>query len=88
MGYKGDRKVITGLDKRNRQHSYAMGCARDRHETINARMKTWGALKLPFRHDRHDHHYFFQSVMVIEQIKIENGSKPFEVINYIDPVCI
>ena len=60
MGYKGDRKVITGLDKRNKQHSYAMGCARDRHETINARMKTWGALKLPFRYNRHDHHYFFK----------------------------
>ena len=40
MGYKGDRKVITGLDKRNRHHFYAMGCVRDRHETINARMKT------------------------------------------------
>ena len=83
MGYKGDRKVITSLDKRNKQHSYAMGCARDRHETINARMKTWGVSKLLFRYNKYDHHFF-----EVLQVKIESGSKPFEVINYIDPVCI
>ena len=60
MGYKSDQKVITRLDKRNKQHSYAMGCSRDYHETIYTRMKTWGALILPFRHDRYDHHYFFE----------------------------
>ena len=65
-----------------------MGCARDRHETINARMKRWGALKLPFRHNRYDHHYFFQSVAVIEKIKFNNGSPPFQIKNYIDPVYI
>ena len=41
FGYKGDRKVITRLDKKNSQHEYAMGCARDCHETLNARLKTW-----------------------------------------------
>ena len=59
LGYKGDRKVITRLDKKNSQHEYAMGCARDCHKTLNARLKTWGSLKNTFRHNRHDHHYFF-----------------------------
>ena len=40
LGYKGDRKVITRLDKKNSQHEYAMGCARDCHETMNAKLKT------------------------------------------------
>ena len=85
LGYR-DPKVITKLHARNLQHSYAMGCARDRHETVNTRIKTWGALKFNFRHDRHDHHFFFRSAAVIEQIKFENGSPLFQVNNYIDPV--
>ena len=72
LGYRGDTKVITKLDSKSKQHSYAMGCARDCHETVNYRMKTWTALKAFYRHDRHDHHYFFQSVAVIEQIKFNN----------------
>jgi hypothetical protein len=86
LGYKGDIKVLTKLDAHDRQHSYAMGCARDRHETINRRIRTWGALNKPFRHSRHDHHLFFRSAIVMEQIKFENGSPPFQVRNYIDPV--
>ena len=85
LGYKGDPKVITKINAKNIHHSYAMGCARDRHETVNARIKTWGALRLPFRHDRHDHHFFFHSATVIEQIKFQNGAPLFQIINYIDP---
>ena len=40
LAYKGDRKVITWLDKKNSQYEYTMGCARDYHETLNARLKT------------------------------------------------
>ena len=86
LGYRGDTKVITKLNATSTQQSYAMGCARDRHETVNRRIKTWGALKLPFRHDRHDHHLFFRSAVVIEQIKMENGNPPFQVSDYIDPI--
>ena len=55
LGYKGDRKVITRLDKKKSQHEYTMGCARDCHKTLNARLKTWGSLKNTFRHKKHDH---------------------------------
>ena len=80
LGYR-DNRVITKLDAISLQHSYAMGCARDRHETVNARIKTWGALRLPFRHNRHDHHFFFHSAIVIEQIKFQNGAPLFQIIN-------
>jgi hypothetical protein len=87
LGYRGDRKILTELDARDhRQHSYAMGCARDRHETVNRRLRQWGALDGAYRHDRWKHHLAFQAVIVIEQIKFENGSPPFQVFNYIDPV--
>jgi hypothetical protein len=88
LGYKGDRKILTKLDAINHQHSYAMGCARDRHETVNRRLRNWEALKAEFRHNRWKHHLVFRAVIVIEQIKFENGSPPFQVHNYIDPVMI
>ena len=88
LGYRGDSKILTKLDARDNQHSYAMGCARDRHETINRRLRVWGALNGPYRHCRHDHHLIFRSVIVLEQVKIENGSPPWQVNNYIDPLGI
>jgi hypothetical protein len=45
-----------------------------------------GALNGAYRHDRWKHHLVFQAVIVIEQIKFENGSPSFQVFNYIDPV--
>ena len=86
LGYRGDRKIITKNDRTSRLHAYAMGCARDRHETINRRVRQWGSLKQEFRHDRHDHHYFFRAAIVMEQIKMEHGEKPFQITNYIDPI--
>lgn len=86
LGYRGERKVITKLNAKNKQYFYAMGCARDCHETVNSRIKTWRVLKLPFRHYRHDHHLFLRNICVIEQIKFENGSPLFQVLNYIDPI--
>ena len=78
--------MIKKSNATSRQQSYTMGCTRDRNETVNRWIKRWGALKLPFRHDRHDHHLFFRSAVVIEQIKMENGNPPFQVSDYIDPI--
>jgi hypothetical protein len=88
IGYRGDLKVLAKLDATDRQHFYAMGCARDRHETINRRIRHWSALNGPYRKNRHDHHWLFRSIVVLEQIKIENGSPPFQVLNYIDPIVV
>lgn len=86
LGYRGDTRIITKLQARNRAHSYAMGCARDRHEQVNGRLKTWAILRTHFRHNRHKHHYAFRAVIVIEQLKMENGDRLFQVNNYIDPI--
>ena len=83
-----DNGVITKLDAISLQHSYAMGCGRYRHETVNTRLRNWEALKLTFRHNRHDHHIYFRSAHVIEQIKFENGNPPFQINSYIDPYRI
>ena len=83
-----DKRIITKLDAISLEYSYALGCARDHHETVNTRLRNWGALKLIFRHNRHDHHIYFRSAPVIEQIKFENGNHPFQVNSYIDPYHI
>ena len=88
LGYQGDEKVITKVDSCNALHSYRMGCAQDRHETINHRLRTWSALKQSFRHSHHKDNYVFQSVAVMEQVKISLGEKPFRVVNYSDPVLL
>lgn len=88
LGYQGDEKVVTKIDSRNAAHSYGMGCARDRHETVNRRLRTWSALKQSFRHSRHKHNYIFRSVAVLEQAKMNLGERPFQVDNYIDPVLV
>ena len=88
LGYQGDEKVVTKVDSHNALHSYRMGCARDRHETINRRLRTWSALKQSFRHCRHKHNCIFRSVIVLEQVKMRKGEKPFQVNNYIDPVIL
>ena len=77
LGYC-DNRVITKLDAISLQHSYAMGCARNRHKIVNKKLGNWGVLKLIFRNNRHNHHIYFRSVPVIEQIKFENGNPLFK----------
>ena len=84
-GYKGDVRVVTpddpyvdGVIKK------AMSKARARHETINSRLKKWGALKDRYRHPLNKHHVIFRAIVVIEQIRIENGHPPFQVKDYSD----
>ena len=88
LGYKGDKQVVTKLNSRNALHSYGMGCARDRHETINGRLRRWGVTNQTWRHSRHKHHLVFRSVIVIEQIKMNVGQKPFQIHNYVDPIIL
>ena len=75
LRHRGDRKIITKNGRTSRLCTYAMGCARDRHEIINRRVQRWGSLKQEFCHNRHDHHYFFRAAIGIEHSKIEHGDK-------------
>ena len=84
-GYRGDSKVCTKHDARDEQHQLVMGLIRAHHETINRRLKTWKSLHSTYRHKRNKHHLIFESVLVLEQLAIENGHEPFQVADYDDP---
>ena len=85
-GYRGDCRVLTPLNARTIEHLELMNTARARHEMINGRLKQWRILKHVFRHERKKHSIAFQSVCVIEQIKIENGHPPFQVLDLADRI--
>jgi hypothetical protein len=84
-GYRGDSKVVTPYDYRSHQHKLAMGVLRARHETVNRRFKTFGALQQCFRHTPHKHHMFFRAAAVLIQIGHKNGYSHFHVVGYVDP---
>ena len=50
-----------------------------RHETLNARLKFFNALGLPFRHGFNDHKFVFEAIVVIVQYQMDNGSPIFAV---------
>ena len=54
---------------------------RARHETFNGRLKAFSALKQVFRHDLFKHKIFFQAIVAIVHIQLENGHPLFQV-NY------
>lgn len=65
---------------------YMQQRVRNRQETINRRLKSWGILKQVFRHcDRiADHGEVVRAIAVISQLSINNGEKLFEC-GYRDP---
>jgi DDE superfamily endonuclease len=84
-GYVGEPRIYTPDYPRNYSHKNFMRRARARHEAINRMMKTFQCLKQVNRHGRHKHHLLFQSVLVLTQICIQNGRRPFQVANVHDP---
>ena len=85
-GYRGDSKVVTPLDAKNNDHRRAMSLGRARHETVNRRIKQWGALQQIWRHDNEKHAFSFRVVITIVQLEIENGRPLFQFIGYQDPL--
>ena len=84
-GYKDTHRVCHP-DMGTPEQQRAMEVARARHETVNGRLKNWESMKRVFRHNRDKHHLVFRSVLVIEQIKIQNGRPPFQVDPVVDPI--
>ena len=50
---------------------------RTRHETVNARFKSFGILKQTYRHNLINHGNIFRAVAVLTQLAIENGEPLF-----------
>jgi len=57
---------------------------RNRHETVNGRMKNWEILRVMYRHDLSTHGTVFRAIAVITQLAIRNGEPLFPV-DYKDP---
>jgi hypothetical protein len=87
-GYIGETKVCTKHDARDEQHRRVIRCIWAHHATINRRLKTWKSLQSVYRHDRKKHHLIFESVLVLEQLAIENGHEPFQVHCYVDSAFV
>jgi hypothetical protein len=85
-GYKGE--VLTPNDYIKDVHKKAMSNVRARQETINRRLKRWGILKQEFRSKLAKHHIAVRSVLVLEEIAIENGHPPFQVAHMGDLLAI
>ena len=51
---------------------------RNCQETVNKRMKNWGALKQVWRHRFNRHGSVFRAIAVITQMSIENGEPLFQ----------
>jgi len=52
---------------------------RNRHETVNRRMKRWNILKAAYRHNLYDHQAVFGAVACMTQLAFENGEPLFQV---------
>ena len=84
-GYRGEpTKVRIPVDYNNLIEKNKKNIVRARHETVNARFKTFKALSERFRHpvsliDMGKHQLVFMAVAIITQISIENGEPLFEV---------
>ena len=81
-GYSGEDPVTCktpgGLSSRCDKEAAKLRLRiRARHETVNARIKTFGALKQRSRHPTENHGMFVRAVIVLTQLMIENGEPLF-----------
>ena len=79
-GYRGERNkartpdyAVSISDRR------AMGRARARHETINSRLKNFSCLSTKFRHPIEKHSDFFNAIVVLVQVGMMLGERPWQV---------
>ena len=71
-GYQGDAKADGPDDHCSTLAQEELKFTiRGRHETVNARMKIFGALSQVYRHKREDHHLIFNSVALITQLVLQ-----------------
>ena len=78
--YRGQFGVM--LTGQNNIEQQMQAVVRARHETINARLKCWGALANTFRHDLRLHRMVFMSIANVVQVVMEEESPAFQVDYY------
>lgn len=78
-GYRGDPSVLTPDDYLTLSERKAKGTARARHEAVNTRLKFYGCLAVPFRHELKKHKAFFCLAVVCTQMMFEEHGPVFHV---------
>ena len=53
--------------------------AASRHEVVNGRLKNWRSLYHKFRHDHHEHKYFFFTAAVVDNLMYRKYGAVFDV---------
>ena len=80
-GYRGDAPEHIKCPKcmgNPEEYLFMQQRVRNRQETVNKRMKNWGALKQVWRHRFTGHAEVFRAVAVVTQMSIENGEPLFQ----------
>jgi len=80
-GYIGEEPVTCktpgGFYSRSEGVSTVRRRLRSRHETANARLKSFGILSQTYRHEIEDHYFVFRSIAVLIKLAIESGEPLF-----------
>ena len=79
-GYRGEpTKISITRPDDSDEVKHFKARVKSRHETFNARIKSFLVLAMPFRHDISQHKQCFESVCLAVQYDIENGHPLFQV---------
>lgn len=79
-GYRGEfYKVQTAVDYNDNNEKIMKRKRLARHKTVNRRFKQFGVLKQVFCHHIGVHRVVFASIVVINQLSVNNGKKLFQV---------
>ncbi len=79
LGYRGEPECVDLPNEGSADFQTQMAWARSRHETCNKRIKIFSCMSHRFRHDARLHQDFFNAVLVLTQLNIQNGDKLFEI---------
>jgi hypothetical protein len=75
-GYKGEHETISTWNEFDpREVGEFKERAQARQETFNARIKNWACLTKKFRQDHELHKACFESIVVLQQYEMDNGSQ-------------
>lgn len=80
LGYRGESEFVrTPWSAVSLSDMRAASRSRARHETINGRIKSFRCLETRFRHPLDKHSVFFGTVVVLVQVSIMYGERPWQV---------
>jgi hypothetical protein len=84
-GYTGHKALKSNNVYNSREQRREKNIVRARHEVVNARLKLFNVLNVPFRHSNprnemmNMHGLCFKAIAIITQLKFEKGEAPFQV---------